>query len=80
MCQYCEDYEKLRNEYFFTDTFDFKNAQKFNTKYQDSFKLITNYNYAKLKKIDSEDKLYQLFLFSAILKSLLHPIIQNGIN
>ncbi|CAG8482659.1 9149_t:CDS:2 [Gigaspora margarita] len=52
--------------------FDYSDAQKFNNKYAETLKLITNYNYSKMKNIDSEEKIIQLLSFTSTIKKFLH--------
>ena len=64
MCdhQYCIDYQEIYNHFIHVDDYDFNLFQKFNTKYQETLRLIIEYNYLKLKIINTEKKLYSYYL------------------
>ncbi|RIB17236.1 hypothetical protein C2G38_2187866 [Gigaspora rosea] len=71
MYQFCINLQKLENKYIFNDDY-LKDAQDFNVKYKETLKTNTNYNYAKLQNIDSEDKIISLLSFAYNIKEVIH--------
>ncbi|CAG8845651.1 4093_t:CDS:2, partial [Racocetra persica] len=73
MChQYCIDFNQLQNDYFYSDKLDFAKAQNFKKKYHKVLSLITEYNYLKLKTINTEEKYQELIFIAASLKMSYH--------
>ena len=77
MCnhQYCIDYQKIYNHFIHVDDYDFNLFQKFNTKYQETLHLIIEYNYLKLKIVNTEKKIIQLLSIAKKISKKLHPLL-----
>ncbi|CAG8843379.1 5450_t:CDS:1, partial [Racocetra persica] len=61
------------NNYFYSDKLDFAKAQNFKKKYYEVLCLTTEYNYLKLKTINTEEKYEELISIAASLKMSYHP-------
>ncbi|RIB05390.1 hypothetical protein C2G38_2280839 [Gigaspora rosea] len=71
MYQFCIDLQELDNNYIYNNDY-LKDAQDFNIKYKETLKTNTNYNYAKLQNINSEDKTVHLLSFAYNIKEIIH--------